>query len=134
MQEPRIVTAARWIFGLFYFANGIGMVLHTLFGIGTPPSQPTAEAGAFTVALTSSHFMDPLVSLVYLVGGGALLLRRSAPLGVIVLTPVVVAIFFFHATLSGQWIWGSVNLTWLLALAWQFRSAFYPLWTYPARS
>ena len=134
MHEPRMVTAARWIFGLFYFVTGIAIFLYTFFGIGTPPNQPTPEAGAFTLALTSSHFMDPLVSLVYLVGGGALVLRRSAPLGVIVLTPVVVAIFLFHATLSGQWIWGTVNLTWLLALAWQVRSAFYPLWTYPARS
>jgi hypothetical protein len=48
-----------------------------------------------------------------------------------VLTPVVVGIFCFHLALSGQWLWGTANLVWLLALAWHFRAAFRPLWSYP---
>lgn len=133
MQYQRSVTIARVVLGLFYFATGVAIFLHVGFGIGGPPDQPTREAGAFTAALTASHFIDPLISLAYLVGGGALLRHRSAPLGIVVLAPVVLVIFCFHLVLSRQWLWGSVNLAWLLALAWNYRSAFSPLWNYPAR-
>jgi hypothetical protein len=134
MQSRRIVTVARVIFGLFYLATGVAFFLNAFFGIGSPPDQPTAQATAFTLALTASHFIDPLLSLAYLAGGGALLRQRSAPLGILVLAPVVLVIFCFHLVLSGQWIWGTVNLVWLLALAWQYRSAFYPLWSYSGSS
>lgn len=132
MHSQRTLTLARWIFGLFYFSTGVAIFLYTVFGIGSPPSQPTHKAEEFALALTASHFIDPLLSLAYLVGGGALLVRRSAPLGILVLTPAVVVIFCFHLVLSGQWFWGSLNLAWLLMLAWHFRSAFRPLWNYPA--
>lgn len=134
MQQQRTVTVARWIFGLFYFTTGVAIFLNAFLGIGSPPKQPSPEAEAFTMALTESHFIDPLLSFVYLIGGGALLQRRTAPLGILVLAPVVIVIFCFHLVLSGQWIWGTANLAWLLALAWHFRSAFHPLFNYPAPS
>lgn len=134
MHQHRIVTVARWIFGLFYFATGVAIFLYAFFGIGSPPSQPTPQATEFTLALTASHFIDPLLSLAYLFGGGALLIRRCAPLGIVVLSPVVLVIFCFHLVLSGQWLWGTINLAWLLMLAWQFRAAFRPLWSYPLRT
>jgi len=134
MQYQRIVAVARVVFGLFYFATGVAILLYALFGIGGPPNQPTPEASEFTMALTASRFVDPLLSLAYLIGGGALVRHRSAPLGILVLAPVVLVIFCFHLVLSGQWIWGTANLAWLLALAWNYRSAFPPLWSYPARS
>jgi hypothetical protein len=130
MRREHLITAARVIFGLFYFGTGVAIALFYLFGWGGPPSQPTVAAQAFTDALSQSRFLDPLLALSYLVGGGALLFRRTAPLGLAVLAPVVLVIFTFHLVLSGQWMWGTLNLVWLLALAWQFRSAFRPLWTY----
>jgi len=130
-MHPRIATALRWLFGLFYFGTGVAIFLYVAFGIGAPPPQPTPQAAAFTAALSQSHIIDPLLSLAYLVGGAALLFRRTAPLGVLVLAPVVLVIFCFHLALSGQWIWGSVNLGVLLLLAWQVRSAFVPLWNHP---
>jgi len=129
VQKQRVVAVGRWIFGLFYFSTGIAIVLFTAFGIGKPPAQPNAVAEAFTQALTASRFMGPLLALVYIAGGGALLTARFAPLGVILLTPVVVTIFCFHLILTGSWIWGTLNLVWLAALAWTFRERYIPLWS-----
>jgi hypothetical protein len=47
-------------------------------------------------ALTESHFMDPLLAIACLFGGRALLSRRTAPLGIAILAPVVAVIFLFH--------------------------------------
>jgi len=129
MRRDHVYTAARWIFGLLYFTTGVAITLFTVFGIGSPPQQPTPAAAAFTEALTASRFIDPLCAFVYILGGGALLIRRTVPLGVVLLTPVVVVIFCFHMVLSGQWIWGTLNLLWLAALAWPCRAAFTPLWS-----
>ena len=133
MQHEYFSIAARWIFGLFYFAVGVWIVF-SFFGLASAPQQPTPAAEAFMKALGQSQFIDPLLALTYLVGGGALLVRRTTPLGIALLTPVVVVIFFFHTVLSGQWIWGTINLAWLMALAWHFRTAFNPLWSHPASS
>lgn len=129
MRRDYLLTAARWIFGLFYFSTGVAIVF-AQFGFGSAPHQPTAVAQAFTDALTQSRFMDPLVALTYLLGGGALLIRRTAPMGIAILAPVVTVICCFHLVLSGQWFWGPLNLAWLLALAWFHRDAYLPLWHY----
>ncbi len=129
MQREHAFTAARWLFALLYFGTGVVIAL-SLFGLVSPPQQPTVPASAFTAALTQSRFIDPLLSLCFLVGGAALALSRTAPLGIVVLAPAVVVIFCFHLVLSGQWVWGSLNLAWLALLAWHYRAAYRPLWSH----
>lgn len=90
--------------------------------------EVAAGAVAFQKALTESRFMDPLLALTCFVGGAALLIPRMTPLGIVVLAPVVAVIFLFHVVLSGNWMWGSLNLIWLGALAWRYRNAFSTLW------
>lgn len=53
-----------------------------------------------------------------------------ALLGMVLLTPFVVGIFFTHLLLDGSVIWGTAHLALLVLLAWQFRSAYRPLWTH----
>ena len=125
------VVAGRWVFGLFYALTGLAIGAYILFGIGAPPAQPTAAAKAFTDALALAAFIDPLLATTYIAGGLALLRHRTAPLGVVLLAPAVSVIFLFHLTLSGQWIWGPLNLIWLLGLAYAYRSSFTPLWNHP---
>jgi hypothetical protein len=132
MRSSYILVAARWIFGVFYAMTGFAVALHTLFGVGSPPAQPTLPATAFTEALTRSGFIDPLMALTYICGGLALLWARTAPMGIVLLAPAVSVIFCFHLALSGQWIWGSLNMLWLLALAYAYRSSFTPLWNHRA--
>ena len=85
-------TALRWIYALFFFGTGVAILLYVLFGIGGPPVPPTAADAAFQGALHQSGFIDPLLAASYLVGGGALALRRTTPLGLILLAPAVVII------------------------------------------
>ena len=122
--------AARWIFGLWYaLTGGSWLVTHALRR-GTAHHEVTAGAIAFQKALTESNFMDPLLALTCFVGGAALFLRRTTPLGIVMLAPVVVVIFLFHLMLTGNWIWGTLNLVWFAGLAWRCRRAFEALWTY----
>ena len=132
MRNPYALMAARWLFGLFYALPGFAIAAHVLLGVGEPPKQPTAAASAFSDALSQSGIVDPLLALTYIVGGFALLRDRTAPLGIVVLAPPVSVIFCFHAALTGQWVWGSLNLFWLLALAYAYRSSFVPLWNHAA--
>lgn len=132
MRSEAVVAIGRWIFGLFYATTGLAIAAFVLGGLGSPPTQPTPAAAAFASALSASGIIDPLLAASYLAGGLALLRRRTAPLGIVLLAPAVVVIFCFHLHLSGQWIWGSVNLLWLAALALHYRAAFTPLWSGPA--
>jgi hypothetical protein len=52
----------------------------------------------------------------------------AAPLGSVLLAPIVIIIFFFHLAVTGSWPWGA--LIWLTALAWYFRRGFDQLWNY----
>ena len=120
--------AARWIFGLWYLLTGATWLIRHGLGRGAAHHEATAGAIAFQKALTQSGFMDPLLALTCLFGGAAFLATRTSPLGIVILAPVVVVIFFFHLLLSGNWLWGALNLIWLLGLAWLYRKAFSTLW------
>ncbi len=122
-------AAARIVFGLFFAATGLAIMAFVLFGVGHPPTQPTPAAQAFTEALDRSRFMDPLIALSYLGGGGALLWRRTAPLGLVLLAPTVVTIVVYHFVLTGSVAWGSAVGAYYVALVWHARAAFRPLWT-----
>ena len=108
--------------------GGAWLATHAL-GRGSAHQETASGAIAFQKALTASHFMDPLLAIACLVGGGALLIRRTAPLGIEMLAPIVVAIFLFHLVMTGNWVWGTLNLVWFTGLAWYHRRAFTALWT-----
>src|SRR5688572_1731012 len=72
------------MFGLFWIAAGISGLL----GLVPPPS--TSEAGRFLSALAATGYLLPLVSLVQVIAGALILTRRLAPLGLVVLAPVMV--------------------------------------------
>jgi hypothetical protein len=122
--------AARWIFGLWYLITGGAWFVAHALGRGAAHHEMAAGAIAFQRALTESQFMDPLLALACFFGGAALLLRRTSPLGIAILAPVVVVIFLFHLVLSGNWLWGTLNLVWFAGLAWCCRRAFTSLWSY----
>jgi hypothetical protein len=126
-----IAIASRWIFGLWYLASGGAWLVAHRLGRGGAHHEVAPGAIAFQKALTESQFMDPLLALACFFGGAALLIRRTAPLGIAMLAPVVVVIFLFHLVLTGNWMWGTLNLVWFAGLAWCFRRAFTALWSYP---
>lgn len=104
--------------------------LHQLLGKPWVTPEEPPHAKALTSAFTASGLVDPIIAAVCLVGGVLLLIRRTAPLGIVVLAPLVTGIFLFHLLLSGGWIWGTAHFALLLLLAWLHRSAYRPLWSY----
>lgn|GEM_PF-2994477 len=76
-------------------------------------------------------FGDSLIAAVCLLVGGLLLVRRTAPVGLLLLTPLVVGICLFHLqldTLPYDRIWGAAHLACLLLLLWLHRDAYRGLW------
>ena len=130
MKHSIAVGVARWIFGIFYLLVGLTGIAMLLLGKPFPQPISTPAEHAFVQALSSSGFMDPLISVANLVGGFLLLIRRTAPLGIVVLAPIVVGIFLYHLLLSGAVLIGTVQLAYWVVLAWFHRSAYRPLWQY----
>lgn len=126
------VPVLRWLYGLFYLYVGTSWFVHRLVGKPwvTPPEPPLAKA--ITSAFSASGVVDPFIAATCLVGGLLLLVRRTAPLGIAVLAPLVSGIFLFHVFLTGSWAWGSLHLGLLVVLAWLHRNALRPLWSYGA--
>jgi hypothetical protein len=124
-----LLRLARWLYG-GYFLFVAAMIARMLLTGGPGIHQPTAAAKAFMDAMNATGFFNPLLMIDYALGGGALLFRRTAPLGLALLAPTVGVIFLFHLMLTGNIIWGGGwALGWVL-LAWPCRSAFAALWNF----
>ena len=123
------LRVARVIYGAFILADGTLRVASSIQGSPKPKyAQLTAES--FNHAIFSYPFMDPLLGASFMVAGLALFFNRTTPLGLAILMPSFIVIFFFHLFLTGQVVWGAGHLLFLLFLCWVYRRAFTPLWNY----
>jgi hypothetical protein len=87
-------------------------------------------ATPFEKAMAETGFMNLLLCTACFVGGGAMLFRRTTPLGIVILAPLVIIIFCFHMVITKSYLWGSLNLILLTVLVWHFRRGFDQLWNY----
>ena len=124
----KAASILRWLYGLFYLYVGASWFVHRLIGKPWAVPEENPDAQALVDAFAASGLVDPLIAATCMAGGLLLLPRRTAPLGIAVLMPLVVGIFLFHLVLTGNWPWGGVHLALLLVLAWCHRRAFAPLW------
>lgn len=99
-------TALRLVFALFLLVSGVWTSLH-----------------AFT-APPSADPIYKILGVALVIGGAALLSRRTAPLGVVVLAPAVVLIVLIQLVLSGRVLFAAFVLASFAALAWRYRSGF----------
>lgn len=120
--------AFRSLYALYFLYVGIGIV-RMLVTDAPGIVQPNPQSAAFMAALRGSGFMYPALAAAYLAGGLALIVPRTAPLGVILLAPVVTIILLFHLTLTGRIYWGGGWAIGLAALGWHYRSAYAGLWS-----
>jgi hypothetical protein len=121
---------SRCIYGLFILVDGGLRVVGSMQGQYLGFVQPSADA--FNRALWDTHFMNPLLGVSFVVAGLALFSNRTAPLGVALILPTMIIIFFFHVFLTGEVIWGTCHLLFTLFLLWVYRDAFKPLWNFRA--
>lgn len=87
--------AGRLLLGLIYFVFGLNGFLNFL----SAPPMPEA-AGAFAGAMGATGYFFPLLKATEVLGGLTLLTGYLAPLGLVVLAPVTIQIFLFHAVLT----------------------------------
>jgi uncharacterized membrane protein YphA (DoxX/SURF4 family) len=86
---------ARILLGLIFFVFGLNGFLHF---IPMPPMPE--EAGALMGALAATGYFFPVLKITEIVSGALLLSGLFVPLALILLAPIVVQIFLFHAVLA----------------------------------
>lgn len=111
---------------------GLPMVIFGLngfFNFIPPPEAPLAPgAAAFSMALVATGFMMPLIGATQLISGLLLVTNRFVPLALVLLAPFFVNSIAFHVMLERTGLVPAVVfLTLELALAWNYRRAYAPL-------
>jgi putative oxidoreductase len=90
-------TIARYLLGLIFLVFGLNGFLHF---IPMPPPKG-ALAAQFGGAIFASHYWV-VVFGVQVLGGVLLLVNRFVVLALVLLGPVIVNIFFFHALMAPE--------------------------------
>ena len=85
---------ARILLGLIFLVFGLNGFLHFI-----PMPPPTGVAGQFFGSIFVSHYWVVICG-VQVLGGLLLLFNRFVPLALVILGPVIVNIFFFHALMA----------------------------------
>ena len=88
---------ARYLLGLIFLVFGLNGFLHF---IPMPPPKGLA-AQQFGGAIFASHYWVVVFGL-QVIGGVLLLVNRFVPLALVLLGPVIVNIFFFHALMAPE--------------------------------
>jgi putative oxidoreductase len=112
-----VALIARVLLGLVFFVFG----LNKFFNFIPMGPLPTGLGGQFFTVLFQSHYLW-VVAAIEVIGGALLLVNRYVPLGLVLLGPVIVNIFLFHALMvpSGLPMAILVVVFWLF-LAFYFR-------------
>jgi putative oxidoreductase len=85
---------ARILLGLIFLVFGLNGFLHFI-----PMPPPTGVAGQFFGSIFVSHYWVVIFG-VQVLGGLLLLFNRFVPFALVILGPVIVNIFFFHALMA----------------------------------
>ena len=93
MDKAALVS--RYLLGVIYFVFG----LNGFLGFITPPA-PTPEGGAFLGALAASGYMFPFIKATEVVVGLSLLSNKFTALAMVVIAPISLNIFLYHAVLD----------------------------------
>lgn len=114
---------ARVLLGLVFFVFGLNGFLHFM---PQPPHE--GAAATFLGGLAASGYFFPLLKGTEVLVGTALLANRFVPLALVVLAPILVNIFAFHAALDRGGLGMAVVLVALeIGLAYAHRKAFAPI-------
>ena len=120
-----LVAAGRVSLGLVFFVCGLDFFLHFF----PQPTDPMPEgAAAFAGGLVGSGYMFQLIKGTEVLVGALLLANRFVPLALVLLAPILVNIFAFHAFLAPSGVaFAAVLVALEIALAWAYRNAYKPM-------
>ena len=92
-----IDIGAQGLLGLIFFVFGLNGFLHFI-----PEPELTGDAGTYMGGLAAAGYFFPVLKAVEVVAGLLLLIRKFPALALVLLAPVVVQIFLFHALLAPE--------------------------------
>lgn len=114
------IVGARVALGLLFVVFGVNGFIPV---IDPPPME--APAKSLIGALVATGYFMPLVKGIEIVSGLMILSGRLVPLGLVLLAPVSVSIFFLHLFLNPPGLpSAAVILVVQLFLAWAYRDSF----------
>jgi putative oxidoreductase len=114
-------TIARFLLALAFIVFGLNGFLHF---IPQPPPPPGLAGDYFTV-MSASHYLVFVFAL-QLLAGVLFLFRRTTPLALVIIAPVIVNILLFHSLMDPKGIVpGLVVVVLWFVVFWQFRAAFH---------
>jgi hypothetical protein len=87
---------ARYLLGLIFLVFGLNGFLHFI-----PMPPPTGLAAQFGGAIFASRYWVVIFGI-QVIGGVLLLVNQFVPLALVLLGPVIVNIFFFHALMAPE--------------------------------
>jgi len=91
----KAILVARVLFGLLFLVFGLNGFFQFI-----PTPAPSAEGGAFLGALAVTGYMFPIIKVVEILSGLALLTNRLAPFALVLIAPILVNIVLYHACLD----------------------------------
>lgn len=120
-----VTPCARVLLGLVFFVFGLDGFFHFM---PQPNEVPSETAMAFAMGLMKSGYMFPLIKGTEVAAGALLLANRFVALALVVIAPVIINIFAFHAFLAPSGVVVASALVVLAVyLAWIHRNAYRPL-------
>ena len=91
------ILVSRFLLGLGFIIFGLN-ILHPF--MTPPPPEAGSLSAQFMGVMAPTHWLE-LVGLFQLVGGLLVIIGRTAPLGLLMLAPILVNILAFHLFLEG---------------------------------
>lgn len=104
-MKNKILFVVTLLFGLMMVNSG----LNKFFGYMPWPEMPE-QATQLMQAFMASGWVFPLVALAEIIGGILIVIPKYRALGAIIVLPVTVGIFLFHAVLDPQTVAAGVIL------------------------
>ena len=126
-----LYLVCRILLGVFFMFFGLN-AFHPMMHMEMPPAS--TPPGMFMSVMGPSGWMHH-VAVLQFIGGLLVLLGGTAPLGLVILGPIIVNILLFHILLTGgAGIGGGIIATVLeLILIYAYRANFTGIFTYKAK-
>lgn len=121
---PKSLEIVRMLCGLFIIISGLMNL--GLFGFNPPEIGPAGRQ--FQIAIQESVYLLPVITTLFIVAGGAIIVDRFGALASLAVAPIAVNILLFHSfsaspALPMAIFFGIVSLYCL----WYYRDAYLPL-------
>ena len=113
----------RSLMGLLFLFSSITFLVKLI----TPP-EPAGAMKIFSDGLEASVYLLPTVKIIELICGIAFLSGRFVPLAAVLITPIIVNIFFIHAFLAPEGLPIAIFLVLAISfIAYNYRESYKPL-------